>query len=72
MSIKFGDTNVDDINLTNYRSQIGYVSQDSAIMAGTIRENLTYGLESMFTDEQLWNVLDLAFARKFVEEMPSR
>ena len=41
-------------------------------MAGTIRENLTYGLESMFTDEQLWNVLDLAFARKFVEEMPNK
>lgn len=71
-SIKFGDVKIEEINLTNYRSQIGYVSQDSAIMAGTIRDNLTYGLDGTFTDEQLWNVLDLAFARKFVEEMPDK
>lgn len=71
-SIKFGDTDIEEINLTNYRSQIGYVSQDSAIMAGTIRDNLTYGLDGTYTDEQLWNVLDLAFARKFVEEMPDK
>lgn len=71
-SIKFGDTDIEEINLINYRSQIGYVSQDSAIMAGTIRDNLTYGLDGTYTDEQLWNVLDLAFARKFVEEMPDK
>ena len=42
--IIFGDTSITDINLANYRKQIGFVSQDSAIMAGTIRDNLTYGL----------------------------
>ncbi len=47
-------------------------SQDSAIMAGTIRENLTYGLEGDYTDEDLWQVLDLAFARSFVENMPDQ
>lgn len=30
---------IDNISLENWRSQIGFVSQDSAIMAGTIREN---------------------------------
>lgn len=69
-TIKFGETDINDIRLTNYRSQIGYVSQDSAIMAGTIRYNLTYGLDQDFSDEQLWEVLELAYARKFVEEMP--
>ncbi|MGG7078592.1 ABC transporter ATP-binding protein [Clostridium sardiniense] len=69
-TIKFGDTDIKDINLTNYRSQIGFVSQDSAIMAGTIRENLTYGLDKNFSDNELWEVLELAYARKFVEEMP--
>ena len=71
-TIKFDDISVEEINLTNYRSQIGFVSQDSAIMAGTIRENLTYGLEQEFSDEQLWQVLDLAYARQFVEEMPEK
>jgi ABC-type multidrug transport system, ATPase and permease components len=42
------------------------------MMAGTIRDNLTYGLDDDFTDEQLWEVLDLAYARKFVEEMPNQ
>ncbi|MBM7833247.1 ABC transporter ATP-binding protein [Clostridium sardiniense] len=69
-TIKFGDIDIKDINLTNYRSQIGFVSQDSAIMAGTIRENLTYGLDGKFSDDELWKVLELAYARKFVEEMP--
>ena len=70
--IKFNNTNIQDIRLTNYRKQIGFVSQDSTMMAGTIRDNLTYGLDDDFTDEQLWEVLDLAYARKFVEEMPSQ
>ncbi len=68
--IQFGDTKIQDINLSDYRSQIGFVSQDSAIMAGTIRDNLTYGLDKEFSDDELWNVLELAYARKFVEEMP--
>lgn len=70
--ITFGDTPITDINLANYRKQIGFVSQDSAILAGTIRDNLTYGLTDTFTDEQLWHVLDLAYARQFVEEMPAQ
>ncbi len=68
--IRFGDTDIQDINLTDYRSQIGFVSQDSAIMAGTIRDNLTYGLKKEFSDNELWKVLELAYARQFVEEMP--
>ena len=70
--IKMDDTNIDDINLKSYRSQIGYVSQDSAIMAGSIRDNLTYGLEQSFSDQELWDVLELAYARKFVEKMPQQ
>jgi len=70
--IKFDEIELKDINLANYRSQIGFVSQDSAIMAGTIRENLTYGLDEEFSDQDLWGVLELAFAKKFVEDMPDQ
>lgn len=69
-TITFGATPVEQIQLADYRRQIGYVSQDSAIMAGTIRYNLTYGLEKEYTDQELWQVLDLAYARQFVEAMP--
>lgn len=68
--ITCGGINIKDVNLVDYRSQIGFVSQDSAIMAGSIRDNLTYGLEQTFEDEALWKVLELAYAKKFVEEMP--
>ncbi|WP_203651462.1 ABC transporter ATP-binding protein [Secundilactobacillus yichangensis] len=68
--IKIGDTEIDDVNMNNWRSQIGLVSQDAAIMAGTIRYNLTYGLDGDYTDDQLWNVLKMAYAKSFVQDMP--
>lgn len=67
--ITIGDMEIDQISLENWRKQIGFVSQDSAIMAGTIRHNLTYGLNDNYTDEQLWQVLKLAYADGFVKEM---
>lgn len=68
--IKIGDINIQDVNMTNWRSQIGLVGQDATIMAGTIRYNLTYGLDGDFTDDQLWNVLEMAYAKYFVQDMP--
>lgn len=41
--IKIGKTLLSDLSMKSWRSQIGYVSQESSMMAGTIRENLTYG-----------------------------
>ncbi|GAX06073.1 multidrug ABC transporter ATP-binding and permease protein [Secundilactobacillus pentosiphilus] len=68
--IKIGDTEINDVNMNNWRSQIGLVSQDAAIMAGTIRYNLTYGLDGDYTDDQLWNVLEMAYAKSFIQDMP--
>ncbi|MDR0199216.1 MAG: ABC transporter ATP-binding protein/permease [Streptococcaceae bacterium] len=70
--LTIGGQAVDGISLESWRSQIGYVSQDSAIMAGTIRYNLTYGLTGDYSDEELWHVLELAYARDFVEKMPDK
>ena len=67
--ITIGDQDVNQISLNAWRSQIGYVSQDSAIMAGTIRDNLTYGSDQRYSDDQLWHVLSLASADKFVRAM---
>ncbi len=70
--IAFDNTYIENIELANYRSQIGFVSQDSSIISGTIRFNLTYGLKENFTDEELWEILDLAYAEAFVREMPKQ
>ena len=66
---KIGNINVDQLSLASWRNQIGFVSQDSPIMAGSIRDNLTYGLVATYTDNQLWEVLALAYAKTFVSEM---
>ncbi|WP_395317994.1 ABC transporter ATP-binding protein [Fructilactobacillus frigidiflavus] len=68
-TITIGEMEIDKISLADWRKQIGFVSQDSAIMAGTIRHNLTYGLDDQYSDEQLWHVLKLAYADGFVKEM---
>ena len=40
---------INELSMAAWRSQIGYVSQESAMMAGTIRENLCYGLTMVKT-----------------------
>ena len=67
--IKIGDENIENIDLAYWRKQIGLVGQNSAVMPGSIRENLIYGLDKEFTDDELWHVLKMAYADKFVKEM---
>lgn len=64
--------NIKQIDLNNWRSQIGYVSQDSAVFAGSIRDNLQYGLDEKLSDEQLWHGLELAYAKEFVSNFPEQ
>ncbi|WP_368297856.1 ABC transporter ATP-binding protein [Cytobacillus firmus] len=70
--IKIGHTPIQQISLKSWRSQIGYVSQESAMMAGTIRENLCYGLENPenIPDEKLWEVAKMAYADQFIANFP--
>lgn len=71
-TVKIGDERIDDLSLTNWRSQIGYVSQDSAVFAGSIRENLQYGLDRTLTEKELWHGLELAYADQFVRKFPDQ
>lgn len=70
--IKIGDIPISELSMKAWRSQIGYVSQESSMMAGTIRENLTYGLDNAasISDEQLWEVARMAYAEQFIKEFP--
>ena len=67
--ITIGGENIDEISLENWRKQIGLVGQNSAVMPGTIRENLLYGLEREVSDDELWQALNMAYAKNFVQEM---
>jgi len=67
--IRIGDTRINELSMASWRSQIGYVSQESAMMAGTIRANLCYGLKDSdnITDDQLWEVTKMAYADEFIQ-----
>ena len=67
--ILIGEENIENVDLAKWREQIGLVSQDAAVMPGTIRDNLTYGLRREASDEELWDALRMAYADGFVSEM---
>ena len=70
--IRIGDTPINTLSMKTWRNQIGYVSQESSMMVGTIRENLCYGLEhtESISDERLWEVAKMAYADKFIRTFP--
>lgn len=70
--IYIGNTPIRKLTMESWRSQIGYVSQESAMMAGTIRENLCYGLpeSDKISDDRLWEVAEMAYAAQFIKEFP--
>lgn len=71
-TIYIGNMPIQQLSLASWRSQIGYVSQDSAMLAGTIRENLCYGLQAAdeISDERFWEVAKMAYADQFIHDFP--
>lgn len=70
-SISIGGTSINDFTLLSWRSQIGYVSQESPIISGTIRDNICYGIDRDITDEELNQVAKMAYANQFISELPN-
>jgi len=52
-------------------SEIGLVPQRAFLFGGTVAQNLRYGRADA-TDEELWNALEIAQARDFIEELPEK
>jgi ATP-binding cassette, subfamily B, bacterial AbcA/BmrA len=68
--ITLGDDPLHELSLSSWRRQFGYVSQESPLIAGTIRENICYGLEREVSDQELKQAADMAYASPFIEELP--
>ncbi|HFI0254230.1 TPA: ABC transporter ATP-binding protein [Streptococcus suis] len=54
-------------NLKEWRRQIAIVPQQAQLFAGTVRSNLSLGLDTV-ADSDLWSALEIAQAKSFVEE----
>ncbi|MDI1465925.1 ABC transporter ATP-binding protein [Catellatospora sp. KI3] len=71
-----GTVLVDDVNVRDLDPQalsraVGFVPQKPYLFSGTVASNLRYG-KSDATDEELWQALETAQARDFVEAMPEQ
>jgi ATP-binding cassette subfamily B protein len=60
---------VRDIALDTLWGKIGIVPQTIYLFSGTVASNLRYGVPDA-TDEEMWEALEIAQAREFVEAMP--
>jgi ATP-binding cassette, subfamily B, bacterial AbcA/BmrA len=68
--IQLGEESINHFSLLSWRSQIGYVSQESPIVAGTIRDNICYGMDKIVEDAEIQRVAKLAYADQFISELP--
>ena len=55
-------------DLSEWRSWMAYVPQKVELFKGTIRSNLTLGMEDPVSDQELWQALEIAQAKDFVSE----
>jgi ATP-binding cassette subfamily B (MDR/TAP) protein 1 len=76
-SIIVDGTNLKDINLMNFRLQIGYVGQEPVLFNQTIKENILIGLGQVYengkitaakSDEEIIDALKKANAWTFVQK----
>ena len=68
-AIKLGEVDINEFSLQSWRTQIGYVSQESPLIDGTIRENICYGMNREVTNEELEHAAQMAYADGFIQEL---
>ena len=66
--VRLDGKSIRELNKASLRDAIGYVTQENYLFNQTIRENLKLGKPDA-TDEELWQALEQACARDFVERM---
>jgi ATP-binding cassette subfamily B protein len=59
------------LDLRTYRRQIGVVPQATILFNGTLRDNVTYGLDHI-SDARLWEILAEANLTEFVRSLPQQ
>lgn len=70
-----GEITCDGVNIfKNYESwlaQVGYIPQSIYLIDESIRDNIAFGIDrDKISDERIWEVLEEAQLKEFVEELP--
>src|SRR5699024_7519008 len=69
-AIRIDGTDISDVTLSSLRQTIGYVSQDSYLFYGTVRDNIAYGTFDA-TDEDVLEAAKAAAAHEFIQKLPA-
>ncbi len=59
------------LDLRTYRRHIAVVPQETILFSGSVRENITYGMEDV-SDEAILRAVDIANLRDVVESLPEK
>ena len=68
--ILFGGEDTARYSLKSFRSEISYVTQESTLFVGTIRDNILFGIKREVTDEELEKACTDAEIMDFIREQP--
>lgn len=69
--IRFGDEDILSYNIKEWRDKFSYVSQQSPLIGGTVRDNITYGINRDISEEELISVARKANCYDFIMEKPN-
>lgn len=69
--IRVDGQNINDVKKRSLRDAMGYVTQESFLFNGTVKENLLLARENA-TEEEMWEALRAANAASFVEALPDQ
>lgn len=69
--IRFGDTAISDFDMNEWRQRFAYVFQNDALISGTVRENITYGIDREVSEEELIETAKKANCYDFIMEKPN-
>ncbi|MGH0516053.1 ABC transporter ATP-binding protein [Bacillus cereus] len=64
--ILLDDVSYENIHVEEWRQKFSYVSQDTPIFSGTIRNNILYGKNDKVTDDKLIEIATFANAHEFI------
>jgi len=68
-SVRVGGVDVREVDADVLWSQLGLIPQRAFLFSGTIGDNLRYG-KADATEDEMWQALEIAQARDFVEALP--
>jgi len=68
--IEIAGKNINELELTDYRSAFAYVSQDVALFNASVADNIAYGALKKHSRDEIIEVCRKAYAWDFIEQLP--